>query len=139
MSVWSSVLSDTTTRISKASGERVGSANDPLVEPSSAPDLAGDECTAQDANEETQSNQALRARNKTGHNCGKRSGEQKPDKDQARTEAITEWASDESDEESRNQQSDHVDENGETGALTLPEGRQCLSWPHLVDSCEDLF
>lgn len=100
MSVWSSVLSNTATSISKASSKRVGSANDLLVEPSSAPDLAGDECTAQNANEEAQSNQALGTRDKTSHDCGKRSGEQKPDEDQARTEAITQRASDESDEES---------------------------------------
>lgn len=100
--LWSflNILGDATTRVTPSRCEGVGRADNLLVKEPGAPDLARDECTAEDTNEETQGNEAIGVGDQTGQNSWNGTAEQQSDEDQAGTETITQRAGKESDEES---------------------------------------
>lgn len=98
--MWVNVLGDASASIAKSSREGVGCADDLLVEEPGAPDLARNEGSAQDADEEPQCNESVGVGDQAGQGSWNGTGEQQCDEDQARTEAITERTGDEADEES---------------------------------------
>lgn len=62
-------LSNTTTSVTPTSSKRVGCTDNALVEEASAPDLAWDESSTQNTNEESQGDQAVGCCDKTRHGC----------------------------------------------------------------------
>lgn len=83
------ILGDTTTGVAPPRCKGIGRADNLLVKEPSAPDLARDERTTQDTDEETESNEAAGIGDQTGQNCGERTTQQQSDEDQTGTEAIT--------------------------------------------------
>lgn len=61
------LLCDTSTCITPASGEGIGSTDNTLVEETSAPDLTWDEGSSQNSNEKSEGNQALGTGDQTSH------------------------------------------------------------------------
>lgn len=88
-------VSNASAEISKAPGERIGRADNILVEEPSGPDLARHKATSEDTNEEperVQTGGVEHSSSKEGRYC---TSKQAAGKGQTRTKAITCWACDE--------------------------------------------
>lgn len=75
------LLCDTTTCVSHAGSEGVCCSDHLLVEESSAPDLTGNECAAEDTDKEPQGNEAFRSSDQASHGSGNRAYQQQADED----------------------------------------------------------
>lgn len=92
------LLGDSSASIAPASSEGISSAHNLLVKEPRAPDLAWNESTAENTDEETQGNQALRVRDQPGHGCWNGTAKQQSNEDEAWTESITKRSCHKSDE-----------------------------------------
>lgn len=83
---------DTTTCVTDTSHESICGAHDVLVEELHGPDLAWDEGTTENTDEEADGQHAMSRGNKTGHCCWNHTGEKEINIDESWTEAIAQWS-----------------------------------------------
>lgn len=103
---WHHEVSNSTSGVAKSSCQCVCSSNDILIEETGTPNLAGNERSTQNTNEESKSNETFRCCNETSHRSGDSSRKQTADENISRTKAIAKRTGNGTDDQSTSETHD---------------------------------